>query len=397
MQRTDRHPRHDKLLLFKTPNGKSQNWYCGFHHRGSFIRVSTRSACRSTALQFAEQWYLDRLYEIRHGAIVMPGKRFGAVAQNLIKRLAAERGSDAYCRVLRNYLRQGGYLHRYFGQTNVAAINTRSWDDFRVWLGEARRLEDKSSLAERTVHQLKNAVRLVLRQAYIERLIDDIPRFHDLLRARKTDSRPRVYFNEEEYRSLLGALSSNVERHQLERTRWRESSKDLRDYVVFLANTGLRVSEGKALRVRDVRLLPPRPWPGLQGLHEVCEITIIGGKRGAHPPSQSAPGAATAFHRIIERRRISDPMSCDDPLFPRHHHEAFKRILRDHELYTDRYGRKRDFVSLRHTFICFCILSGISVFDVARRSRTSVTMIEQHYARALSMTHIFEPQVWLVV
>jgi hypothetical protein len=50
--------------------------------------------------------------------------------------------------------------------------------------------------------------------------------------------------------------------------------------------------------------------------------------------------------------------------------------------------RKRDFVSLRHTYIASRLISGVPVYDVALNCRTSVAMIENHYARYLSPRYL---------
>jgi hypothetical protein len=50
----------------------------------------------------------------------------------------------------------------------------------------------------------------------------------------------------------------------------------------------------------------------------------------------------------------------------------------------DRPPRKRDLMSLRHTYICMRLLNGVGVYEIANNCRTSVTMIENHYARWLS-------------
>ena len=44
---------------------------------------------------------------------------------------------------------------------------------------------------------------------------------------------------------------------------------------------------------------------------------------------------------------------------------------------------KRDFVSLRATYISFRLLNGASVYEVANNCRTSVAMIENSYAKYL--------------
>ncbi len=44
---------------------------------------------------------------------------------------------------------------------------------------------------------------------------------------------------------------------------------------------------------------------------------------------------------------------------------------------------KRDFVSLRHSYITFRLMAGANPFVVAKNCRTSVEIIERHYARHL--------------
>jgi hypothetical protein len=45
---------------------------------------------------------------------------------------------------------------------------------------------------------------------------------------------------------------------------------------------------------------------------------------------------------------------------------------------------KRDFVSLRATYICFRLLNGAPIYEVANNCRTSVQVIEDAYAKRLS-------------
>ena len=63
----------------------------------------------------------------------------------------------------------------------------------------------------------------------------------------------------------------------------------------------------------------------------------------------------------------------------------FNAVLKDIGLkHTD--GRppvRRDFISLRHTYISFRLIAGAPIYDVANNCRTSVEVIEDHYARWL--------------
>ncbi|MEI9899164.1 MAG: hypothetical protein WDN31_02475 [Hyphomicrobium sp.] len=46
----------------------------------------------------------------------------------------------------------------------------------------------------------------------------------------------------------------------------------------------------------------------------------------------------------------------------------------------DREGSRRTAYSLRHTYICFRLMEGADIYQVAKNCRTSVEMIEKFYA-----------------
>jgi len=73
-------------------------------------------------------------------------------------------------------------------------------------------------------------------------------------------------------------------------------------------------------------------------------------------------------------------------IFEHHHCDMFNSVL-------DRVGLKfaaehpplrLDLMSLRRTYIRFWLMDGVGIWDIAANCRTSVTMIEQHYARWLN-------------
>jgi hypothetical protein len=49
-------------------------------------------------------------------------------------------------------------------------------------------------------------------------------------------------------------------------------------------------------------------------------------------------------------------------------------------LKTDRQGNNRTLYSLRHSYISFRLLEGADIYQIAKNCRTSVEMIEKHYA-----------------
>jgi hypothetical protein len=74
-----------------------------------------------------------------------------------------------------------------------------------------------------------------------------------------------------------------------------------------------------------------------------------------------------------------------EKLFLIHHRTMFNNILDKTKLkYTKTTPpTKRDFVSLRSTYICFRLLRGAPIYEIANNCRTSVAMIQEHYAKQL--------------
>ena len=61
----------------------------------------------------------------------------------------------------------------------------------------------------------------------------------------------------------------------------------------------------------------------------------------------------------------------------------FNGILTENNLKFDRDGKARTAYSLRHSYICFRLPEGAGIYQIAKNCRTSVEMIEKHYAAHL--------------
>jgi integrase len=168
---------------------------------------------------------------------------------------------------------------------------------------------------------------------------------------------------------------------------------ELYDYVMIATNTGMRVGELRNCKISDIRVELDK-----EANKEYLIVSNIQGKRGTGT-CQSYYGAVEPYRRILARRNIQDPKNCDEPLFLVHHRTMFNKILVAKGL---RYSKtnppaKRDFVSLRATYICFRLLNGAPVYDVAKNCRTSVAMIEDAYTKhvsGLSLKNINKTRGW---
>jgi integrase len=383
---TMRHPHHNKLKLIKQANGQSDFWYGEFFHKGVRHRKTLRTTRQSEAFEKADDWYLDFLARERVG---VPEERASGptfrslVPAALVAMQIADR-SASYRKSVGETLKAGSYIDRYFGGLQLAAITRKTWDGYMRWLAVLRTEEGKRPFSRATLHQQKIAVGWVLKEAESQDFIEAAPRFTDRYRPKNRQTQPRVYLNKDEYARLLQGARRHVRDSKALGQRKYDGARELHDYIVFMANTGLRVCECKALRVCDVRIQEEPVWIGAEKkMKEVCVISIVGGKKGPQADCISYLSAPVAFRRILKRRGIPDPQACTEPLFLAHRREGLKTLLRKTNLYLDRFGRRRDSVALRHTYICFRLANNVSPYWVAKNTRTSVEMIERHYAKAM--------------
>jgi integrase len=156
--------------------------------------------------------------------------------------------------------------------------------------------------------------------------------------------------------------------------RWKWVCEELHDYVLFMVNTGLRPDEARRLEFRDVEIVEDKSTG-----ETILEISVRG-KRGVGY-FKSMPGAVLPFRRL--RTRFAEregKVELTDQLFTVNHRELLNAILDEEKLKLDREGDRRTAYSLRHTYICFRLMEGADIYQIAKNCRTSVEMIEKFYA-----------------
>ena len=363
-----------RVKLFMRPN--SPYWWTGFHHRGKFVRSSTKQTHESAAEAIARNWYFEKQGELSRGELSTSSKTFKQAADALLTdyRSLVARGERSVKTLRTLEINLNCRLLPYFSSKKLDVIDTQDWFEFKNWI--LRKFNPQ--LKRGTFHHYKNVLRLVLKAAMQRGWLKSIPSFKETYTERRIDS-PRPWFSINEYKSLLAAIKRHIETLQDRQPRWIEGAEELYDYVVFMTNTGLRVGESANVRFCDIEIIK-----NTEAKKDVLIIRNIKGKRGTGT-ARSFYGAVDAYKRVCARRDIQAPKSSTENVFPTIRREMFKEILKKSNL---RFSKgnppaKRDFVSLRATYICFRLLDGAPVYDVANNCRTSVAMIENSYARYL--------------
>jgi len=374
----------DGLHVFKRPN--TRFYWCGFYRKRVYIRTSTRCDDLAKAHDFANRWYIERQHAINKGEVA-PTSHAKSFA------VAAEKALDAYQRSVERSDRSQSYLTsltNILRNRVIPVLGKHALDSINqvVWNGYVEQLRArKKSLKAKSIHQHKNAIGIVLKQAFLRGEILTLPKFHEDQASLKDDT-PRTWFNPAEYRVIIKALRENIKIHKKQKTRWQEDAEELRDYALFVANTGLRIGEARSVRLCDIEITEDYD-ARTKKLEPCLLIRNLKGKRGTGS-CKSYFGADVPFKRCLERHKLTaeNYQLSSAPLFKAYHRDMFRETLERVNLrFTkDQPPKRRDLMSFRHTYICFRLLEGVPVHAIAANCRTSVAMIENHYARWLEVS-----------
>ena len=351
-----------ELHVYKRP--ESPLWQCSTYLAGRNRRKSTGEQSLKLAKDVAEDWYLGLKGRQRDGEIKNE-KNFREVAkvfEHEFELITEGDRSPQYIEKMQDRLRL--HLLPFFGKMGISQITTSVVQEYRLH----RQTSGKNGKppSRSTMHQEIVALRQVLKTALRHGWIDHLPDLSQPYRSgTKVDH--RAWFSHTEYKKLYEATRKRA--REANGKRWEWATATLHDFVLFMANTGLRPDEVWRLEHRDVEIVDD------EDTDETILLIEVRGKRGVGY-CKSTANAVRPYERVVDR----DDPDPTDLVFPSRHRELFNSVLKEEGLKTDRDGRNRTAYSLRHTYICFRLMEGADIYQVAKNCRTSVEMIEKFYA-----------------
>ncbi|TAL00253.1 MAG: site-specific integrase [Rhodospirillaceae bacterium] len=379
-----------KLHVYRREN--SRFFQCSTYLAGRNHRATTKHHDPERAIEAAEEWYLSLKVKHRSGEL-KGGKLFQDAATKFEGEYAALVAGERNPEYVKGHsLKLRVHLLPFFGEMPVAEITDQTVQDYRVHRMTSRK-DAKTGQPKRpsrsTLHQEIITLRHVLKTARRLGWIKFIPDVSSPYKANGKVTH-RAWFSLPEYNSLVEATRKRAE--EPPKKRWKWECEQLHDFVLFMANTGLRPDEAARLEFRDVEIVKD---PATK--ETILEIAVRG-KRGTGY-CKSMPMAVFPFQRLQARKRVAErkergswagstkinesqlsPPQPTDLIFPdlRHHH--LNAVLDETKLKFDREGLRRSAYSLRHTYICFRLMEGADIYQIAKNCRTSVEMIEKFYA-----------------
>ena len=355
-----------KVHVYKRPG--SPVWQCSTYLAGKNRRVSTKEDSLARAKEVAEDWYLELRGKSNRGEIKNE-KTFKDAAERFTIEYEIMTDGERNAKYVQDHQsRLRNHLVPFFGNMGLSEITAGVVQEYRL---HRMKGEDgyKPPARSTLLHEIVT-LRQVLKTAQRHRWIEGLPDISMPYRA-SIKVVHRAWFSPDEYKTLYEASRENMKAAQGKSWQW--AAEQLHDKILFMANTGIRPDEANWLEYRDVKIIDD------EATSETILLIEVRGKRGVGY-CKSMPGAVLPFKRMKAR---NNPDSTDK-LFPVDHKKQFNGILERTNLKFDRQGNRRTLYSLRHSYISFRLLEGADIYQIAKNCRTSVEMIEKHYAAHLA-------------
>jgi hypothetical protein len=229
---------------------RSGFWQCYACVDGEVSKKSSKETNLALAKGFAELWYLDLRTKRRNGE-ALGGRKFRQAAAQFEREYEALMSAHRHPRYiyrLKEIIRL--HLMPFFGAKPLAAINAGHVQEYRIH--RSKSLYRGRAPAMTSLHKEVIVLRQILKTAQRLRWIDSVPDLSPPFRESMKVGH-RAWFSQEEYRQLYEATRRRAKHPPRARYRWHY--EQLHDYVLFMANSGLRTGEAANLEFRDVKIV----------------------------------------------------------------------------------------------------------------------------------------------
>lgn len=366
---------------------RSPYWQASTFIGGQNFRASTKRQDFESAIEAAEEWYITLRGQAATGTLPSADKprhepTFREVADQFMKEYSVITTGQRSPRWVQGHdIRLRVHLLPFLGDTPISEVTSGKIQEYRVHRMTPQEEKNpnardnrphKNKLpAPKTLHNEIVTLRLVLKAALRRGLIEGLPDLSAPFRKNGKVSH-RAWFSPNEYKQLYTATREYAKTARPQ-NKW--TAEQLHDFVLFMANTGMRPDEAANLQHRDVEVVHDLDTD------ETILVIEVRGKRGVGY-CKSTSGAVKPYLRLKERPKpnTKELPKPDDQVFPGSHIKMFNNLLNRINLKHDRDNQPRTAYSLRHTYICLRLMEGADVYQLAKNCRTSVEMIERHYA-----------------
>lgn len=361
--------------------GNSKRWQATFRIDEHWVRISTGKRDLEEAKTVAREQYLDYKFRAKHDLPVVT-KRFEDVAKLAVADMQRQLDAGAGRKVYKDYIKAiDKYFIPFFGKTFITNIDHEKILTFNAWRVEQIGREPKAS----TLNTHNSAMNKVYAEAVARGFITQgkVP----ILANKGEGAKRRPDFSLEDYRKMIRKLPHWIDKGKGGKS--RDMRYLLRDYVLILANTGMRHgTEAQNLRWKHVTVFKENDLEYVEFyLHGKTKPHEAIGRAGTIDYLKRIHSRTEAIKDIdfydMLKQKLDLPVFClPDGTVTENLRQTFKAFLKDAGLLKcPKTGQDRTLYSLRHTYATFALVNdGMDIHALTKQMGTSIGMIELHYS-----------------
>jgi integrase len=267
------------------------------------------------------------------------------------------------------------YAEPYFTKNKISDTTASEISRFFDW---RRRNSKNKAPRESTILHETSQIRTFLNWCHRRGLIEN----PIIVETPRHESTRRPHFDDNDWAKLTRFLREWVKEGRSKSGPIYRDRVMLTNYVLILANTGIRVGEARGLRWMDVESTP------ISNSDDTNVVLHVKGKTGSREVVARTPEVKRYFQRIWDLRTDEadqrpvreDYVFCHKDGTPIHSFKkGFATMTREADVEFDRNGNNRTIYSLRHTYATFRLQEGVNHYVLARNMGTSVKMLENFY------------------
>jgi len=204
--------------------------------------------------------------------------------------------------------------------------------------------------------------------------------FFEPIKMNKDDVGTRDTFTQEEYQRLYKSFKIFCSKKDCKSEIERRERNIVRDYILILANTGLRVGELKQLTWGDVK--------GFEETQDESGLNIVLVSLKVRAETSKVRATRNILVRggeYVKRiKSYSDTTDATDNIIPkistRTYQKNWYKLMEGIGIF-DYKERNLTYYSLRHYFITLQVIKGDDIINIAKQTGTSVNHIENTYLK----------------
>lgn len=378
------------FYLFRRADYVKPIWFIRIKVPGvkGYLSKSSKTTDEHAAYKAAEDYYNQTLGKL-HGGVKLNSKRISLGLNAFITHHQERQINES----IKHTITLANRLKSFVKLKTFDEIDTPLVAEMMETISKQSR---KGKLSPNTIKRTQSHLKLMMNWWVDNGYLEKVPAFPKV--SAKKNRRP--HFDTRDWSKLTRYLREFI---KIDHGPVRRDRMLLVNYVLILANTGIRVGEARILKWRDIR-----PFKNPEDPTAINVALMVTGKTGMRETVARTGEVRKYFERILKLRRAdltnekSDIFGKKDvpvdsyvfcglngkPILS--FKNSFNSLIEKAGVTTDSFGQRRTIYSLRHTYATFRLQEGVNQYALARNMGTSVAMLEDYYGHTTNVGMVGE-------